>query len=176
MFEVPLVEFSGHRVGGCRFQRRCLGCVLFVGGDEGRFFDRLDEQRVPADDPDVALFADDAGDPGGVVVVLLVIQGEQRLGERVAGRVAEFEFLGDRIDLRAVPDDGVFARFGRSQAVLRDVGVVRLRGLGGRDDGKAPVSFDDLPVRERTRGDAVGGPIRRDDDEASDVHARVWWR
>jgi len=106
VFERRVVEFLGHRRGLRRLEIRRFGGVFPVRGDEGRFGDRFDEDGVAADDSDVALGTDDARDPGGVVVVLLVVEREQRLDEGVPGRVAEVELFGDRVDLGAVADDG----------------------------------------------------------------------
>jgi len=96
-----------------------LGAVLLVGRDECRFGDFLDEQGVPADRPDdraravgvrarvLGIDADDTGDARRVVVVLLEVQRwQQRFGQRVTGGIAQFEFLGDGVDVGAVADDG----------------------------------------------------------------------
>ena len=78
----------------------------------------------------------------------------------------------------AVADDDPLAVAGGRrddlQAVIRDVGIVRLRGIRCRFDSQQVVAVGDPAVRERPRGDAVGTDARPEDDETADVHTR--WR
>ena len=149
MFEVEVVQLASHGVGSVGVEGGRLGAIFLVRRHERRLLDGVNQQRVAADDTDVALLADDARNSRRIVVVFLVIEREQRLDEGVAGRIAEVELFGYRVDLRAVSDDGVFAVRRDAESVVRDVRVVRLRGIGRRADRERLLTLGDLSIRKR---------------------------
>ena len=197
VFERVVVQFPGGIRCVGRVQVEQFRGVALVCGHERRLLDGLDQQRVAAYRPDdctgfvgrggvirdadggvirdadggVVRDADDTGDAGRVVVVLLEVEREQGFGESVSRRVAQREFLRDRVDVRAVAKHR--AAVGPPDAVVGNVGVVRLRGVGRRANRYRPVALGCLPVRERPRGDPVRADRRAGDEEPSNVHG--WW-